>query len=525
MPQDEALYRFLTAKLKERSLPVESLPGLLGVSRSTLYRNMKGTVQMTPEVQNIFANLLALNDEERQLFDRLSEQAAFDPTLVEARYALDRFVFSTGAKPIIKPAPIRFAVHDNDIFLRSSSQVFDRIRAAAAADGATTTVHVLNCTCSAPFDVVSSFLEDLLITAPAATVEHLLMLPSTDYAATITIITRLLPLMQFNRYTIRFAQIPVSDPRRADFQSGRPPAPQTNFANSMSIAVQSAHRSTFFFLSFIDDDLSRCLVTSDQCVTDFFDSNYDAVRRGYAEALVDSTDIDLFSDAMADIEETTNLCLLKPDICFSRIPMPVFESMLARMTSDELALLRKVVAGSGGDTNTSVERVMGTLDRRARASYVNRQIDACSMAGFTRFAQTGRLIDHLDAMPSFSIDERRAILTHVQERFNDPHDPYTLYITRDDFLPDGYMVTALEDFGLMIEYNPTDIRRGMVPNLFFRSRLLAEILTDYITNHIPHVHAISTEETNGFLTSLIGSLDNEHYPGITTSTTSHCDTN
>jgi len=508
MPQDEALYRFLTAKLKERGLPVESLPGLLGVSRSTLYRNMKGTVQMTPEVQSIFADILQLNDEDKHLFDRLSEQAAFDPTLVEARYALDRFVFSTGAKPPAKPAPIRFAMHDGDVFLRSSNQVFDRIRAAATTEGATTTVHILNCTCCAPFDIVSAFLEDLLASAPGATVEHLLMLPSTDYAATITIITRLLPLMQFNRYTIRFAQIPGGDSRHADVMSGGSPAPQTNFANSMSVAVHGAHESTFFFLSFIDDDLSRCLVTTDRCVTDFFDSNYDAVRRGYAEALVDSTDIDLFSDAMADIEETTNLCLLKPDVCFARIPMSVFESMLSRMTSDELAFLRKVVAGSGGDPNTSVERVMGTLDRRARASYVNRQIDACSMAGFTRFAQTGRLTDHLDAMPSFSIDERRAILANVQKRSNDPHDPYTLYITRDDFLPDCYFFTALEDFGLMIEYNPTDIKRGMVPNLFFRSRLLADIFVDYITNHIPHVHAISAEDTNAFLAGLFESLGN-----------------
>jgi len=487
-------------------VPVESLPGPLGVSRSTLYRNMKGTVQMSAEVQARFADVLKLDANGRAEFDRLSQLVAFDPTLVEARFVLDRFIFASGAADEPNPEPIRFAVYEDDIYLRTSDRVYERIRTLAASPDATTKIHIANCAGDKQFCSVASFIDDVLRQTDSVTVEHLLSMPQSDYNVLVATITRLVPLLRNNRYTVHYAPLPPTEPRRADATFAASPA-QPGFGNSLSVEVDRPGDKTFFLLSFLDDDLSTCLVTHDENVIEFFHTNYEAVKRSYSKALVDFSNVDPFTDTLADLEEGKNTVLIKPDFCFDRIPIPVYESMLARMPANDVARMQKQLASNGGDPTTIVQMVLGSLERRARGSLVNRHTDVYSMAGLTRFAETGRISDHLDVMPPFTPDERRAVLTHARSRLADPHDPYTLYITRDDFLTNGCIIISIDNVGVLFEYNVNDYRRGVLSNLFIANHALAEIFSDYANVHVPQTHALSREDADAFLAALIEAQD------------------
>jgi len=506
MTQTDTLYGFLTAKLKERGIPVESLPQLLGVSRSTLYRNMKGIVQMSAEVRIRFGDLLELDASDRQKYDRLSGLVAFDSSLVEARQVLDQFIFPGRPQPVAKSDPIRFVLYENDTYLRTSDQIYDRIRAMAETDGASAEVRILNCTDDPLFSSISGFLQDLLTSNETVTVEHLVTLSQCDYTALIATVTRLLPLLKFNRYATRYAQVAATSSRApgvSDILMTKPCV----FSNAMSVEIRIGRRSTFFLLSFFEGDLSTCLVTTDRNVIDFLYSNYNADKESYSAALIDSTNISFFSDTVADLQENTGVSLFKPNFCFDRIPVSVFESMLAKAAPDELARIQKAIASPEGDPAASLETVINTLERRERASHLNHHIDVCSMAGLSELAETGRISDHLDVLPSFDPSERRAIFSYVQARLNDPLDPYTLYVTRDDFFQNGYIIMAMEDLGVLITNNTENCRRGLCDNLFIANAALAEVFTDYATNHISQAHALSLEETNAFLTGLIESIE------------------
>ena len=504
MSTEDSLYSFLTRKLRELAIPVESLPLLLGVSRSTLYRNMKGTVQMSAEVQGKFADILKLNDIDRQEYDSLSSLVAFDPTLVEARSVIDRFVFSNGT--VKAPVePIRFALYEHDTFLRSSSQIFEQIIKAATADGVTATVRIVNCATQELFSVVADFVESLLTQTSNATVEHLLTLPLSDYAVMAGIYTQLVPLVHHNDYTVHYASMPTGDGRRPITPGGAQQIAPLCLDESMSIAIKHNGTTTLYLLAFLPGDLSSCLVTRDPSVIEFLHSNYAAIKRHYSAALVDNSNLDPFQDTLANLEEHANKYLIKANFCYDRIPTSVFDSMLSRMAPDDLALLQSSLAGPGGDPDTIVPMIVGTLERRARASFANRHTDVYSIAGLEEFARTGRTSDHLEVMPAFSPEERRTILTNIQERVNDPQDSYTLYVTRDNVLPDGSIIVALEGKGVYIQYNADDYRRGVLNNLYLNNPALATVFADYVTNVIPQIHALSPEETNNLLTSLIES--------------------
>jgi len=493
MTDDETLYRFLTTKLKEAGLPIESLPTILDISRSTLYRNMKGTVRMSPDVQARFASLLNLDAADRQTFDRLADLVTVDPTLVEARHILDGFVFG---EPATTQAPEnqRFAVYDTDTFLRTSAQMYTRIIELATSDGATTTVRIINCTTEVPFRSVISFVDDLLAQTNA-TIEHLLTLPNNDFAAMVSVITRLIPLLRFNHYTVHYAEAPILDPHQ-----------DAVFANSVSVEIEHGKETTLFLLSFLKNDLSSCLVTTNHHVIDFFRHNYDAAKSCYEEALVDFADVGFYTDTLASLEEGRKVALIKPNFCYDRIPLGVYDSMIARTSAEQIADAQTKLAGTDSDPMIIIELMLGTVERRVASSQTNRHIDVCSVHGLTELAQTGRISDHMDFIPSFSADERRAILTSVQTRLNDPDDPYTLYVTREEIFANGYLAMAIEDVGVLFEYDQDEARRGIFTNLFIANRALTEVFMDYATNHIPQTRAMSPEDTNTFLTNLIESI-------------------
>jgi len=492
MADNETLYRFLTTKLKEAGLPIESLPAMLDISRSTLYRNMKGIIRMSPEVQDKFAILLSLDAAERQTFERLAGLVTIDPTLIDARRVFDNFVFGdTTTTP--SSDNLRFAVYDSDTFLRTSTQLYSRILDLATIEDATTTVRIINCTTDVQFRSVSSFIEDLLARTEA-TVEHLLTLPNNDYAGIVTVVTRLVPLLQFNRYNVHYAEAAM-------------PTTRALFVNTVSVEVQHKQETTLFMLSFLEHDLSSCLVTSNHHVIDFFHHNFDAAKQCFEEALVDFTDMNLYADTVATLEDGRNVVLIKPNFCFDRIPISVYESMLSRTPTDQLADLQAKFAGPDNDPAIIVEMMLGTMERRVESSKTHRHVDVCSVHGLKEFAETGRLSDQMDFLPSFSPDERRRVFASVQARLNDPKDPYTLFVTRDDIFTCGYLAIAIEDVGVVFEYNTEEIRKGNCTNLFITNRALAEILMDYATNYIPQARAMSLEDTNTFLTSLIASIE------------------
>jgi len=511
MDKNATLYLFLTTKLKERGLPVESLPKLLGISRSTLYRNMKGVVRMSDDVQARFAELLKLEDEERQQYDRLSGLAAFDQSLIEARYVLDRFVFAgTLEEAPAKKEPIRFALYDSDTYLRTADEIYGMVRELIGSAANTTSatavdIQIINCTADRPFQSLATLIESLFALTQNISVEHLLTLPSSDYLATITAFTRMVPLLRHERYTVRYADAampPLSYSAESPNNRKTTPAPAM-FNDSVGITINTHDGIKYFFIAFIEDDLSTCLVTSDQNAIAFFQSNFVATQKNYREALVDYSNIDLLSDALADLEENVDAYIIKPNFCFDRIPENVFQSVLARSDTEELVQILNKNAATAIDFGS----VLDGLNRRLQATYKNRHVDVYSKLGLSEFTKTGRTSDHIDGLPSFSPKERKMVYEYILARYRDPDDSYDLFITHEDFLTDGCIIIVLEDTGILLEYNAADYRRGICSNLFIDNQALIEVFSDYIRNHIPCTRALSHTEADAFLVSQIESLE------------------
>ncbi len=492
--RNEELYRYLTAKCKERRLPIESLPGLLDFSRSSLYRYMTGTVRMSENVRRKFVTILGFDEAEQQEFERLAGLSEFDSGLVASRAALDDFVFcKKGYRAEYKP--IRFAYHEKDVFLRTSDEIYELIQTLAAEPGVSCKVKIVNCLDSGVFQSVAAFLEGAFSSAANIAVEHLLTFSEKDYLHNTNTLIRIIPLLKHKCYSVCYVGADLSDTHNAFFR------------NTLIVDVQhKGDAPKYFFISYLDEELSACLATSDKNVFTFGMANYDSLKKHYDSALLAEFDVDPLNAKLLEMEANFNQCLLKPNPCYGRIPVNVLRGMVERSTPEVLEGVKKGFAGSSGLVMDTLDPALYIMEKRVAASYRKQHIDVYSKAGLLEFAETGRLTDHFDFLPLFTKQERRTILEYIRGRHLDPKDNYSIFITKDRLLEGGHIIVAYEDLGVLIEYSQEDYRQGICSNLFIKNKMLAEVFTDYAKNHVPENHALSREETTAFLNGLIEGL-------------------
>lgn len=497
--ENQALYKWLTAICKKKGIRIEKLPEACGFSRSSLYRYMKGINRMTTDVQNVFASVLHLDSFERSELNRLVELTQFDSSLIAARYALDKLVFGI-QEPVLVPEPIKFAYYDNDTFLRTSNEIFNMILNMSDKADSVCQLKVINCMDAPLSKTAVTFLGKLVNTAGTVLIEHLVNFSDRDYLKNTEMLINVIPLLQYKSYSVYYSAVSIPDEvkmmfRSAIFAEVHPPD----------------ETAKYFFISFLEDDLSVCHSTQDKYAYTFFISNYEQLKKNYNAALLaEETMESMIQNTIITLEESYNSCLIKPNNCYDKIPMEVYRSLVARQTAEKLDTL---VRGFGNIPDEvpiplgSAEAMLSLMERRISASYKNERIDVYSADGLTSLAQTGKLTDHCSYIPVFEPSERRTILEYIRDRNNDPDDKYKLYITRESVFKDGYIVVAFEGFGICIEYIHNRIKAETHDTLMISNKMMSEVFMDYVKNHIPAQHAMSPNEANEFLNGLIESLN------------------
>jgi len=449
---------------------------------------------MSVEVQAEFIRILKFDEGERQEFRQLVGLSEFDSTMLDARQVLDRFVFDKqsgrGESELIK-----FAYYESDVFLRNSDEICEQICALSANQDAEYNIRITGCMAQGMIDWVSSFLEKLFSSSDNVSAEHLLTFSEKNHLHNANTLINIIPLLKYQRYLVLHSKETVT----SDVNS--------LFKNTLLIEIRlKTAVSRYFCISMLDDDLSTCLSTSDKNVFAFFNKNYEALKASYHAALLDASSFDIFGSRLAELTLNANCYILKPNCCYDLIPISVYRGLMSRLAPQELEGLQKGIRESSDTLERALDDVLAVLEKRIAASYENYHIDVNSLDGLSQFAKTGRTTDHFDFLPSFNKEERRTVLEYIKKRSIDTNDKYQLFLTRQALLENGYIIVTIEGIGIIIEYDQDDYRQGICSNLFIRNKMLADVFSDYIKNHIPENHVLNTDETTAFLDSLIASL-------------------
>jgi len=482
---------FLNKLSKQRKIKLGDLAEHCQISRTTLYRYTKGIMQIPPPVETVLSKALGMSKAERDEFRRLIALTVQDGSLISSRYVLDDFVFS--GKPEKKSANIDFVFHHKDRLLRNSKELSEVFLKHLGKEAFRCDIKVLHCIEEEFKDDLGSMLTELLAASQSVSVEHLLHFPKKDYLTCTKNLLAIIPLFSFPNYQALYSDSP-------DTQS------QTLFLNNVILVETSWRDDTgdirqFFVLSYLSGALSQCTCFEDEYLFRFFMENYQNYRAKYKNALLGERNLTDLTEYFMAMELTYEQLILKPSMCYHKIPIQVYLNLLERIPPEVKQQLKL-------DEQENIDRLAFSLETRYSHAHKKGNIDVVSKPAMLAFANNGLLDDHIEGMPPFNTKERKMILQSLREHMVRKTGGYHLYITEKDI---GHNCSVFKNACLVYEFpdSYTNAYNHNYPFAMIENKMIAEIFSDYITHHIPAYHAMPEEEAVRFMDRLIEMLDDE----------------
>ena len=490
------LYDFLTTLCKERDMKIEDLQKKLKVSRTTLYRYMRGINQISPELAEQFSAALNMDTQEYLVFSKLVSLSAYDQTLVESRYVIDKLMFGGAEKPA-DTVDIDIVFYNNDKYLRTLGEILNHIYSFGAKDLSEVNVKILNCLNENVFTHLTEFLEKAFSSGVNITVEHFIGLSEHNYLQNALSFISVFPLMKYDGYKFYFREQEIDDALMND-----------SVLVSVKFAENGARTGQYFSVSFYEEGMPECIAFNDTYMYNFLSKSYENLKLSFKNVIQKYNNMDVMDEILLTISEKPYY-IIKPNPCYDKVPNEAFKSVTGRMGEMELINFLTSLYGQKIDSETipyALELAFDHMAKRYVNSTVSKQIDVYSKQGLIELAETGRLTDHLKYLPPFNQEERRLILEHLRKRSDDPKDNFQLCITENALVNRNLTFLVLKDYGVAIEYSYPEDDVGLWRLLLLQSEKIASIFYDYVENHIPVNHAMGKDKADSFLWELIERL-------------------
>ena len=488
------LYDFLTSLCKDRNMKIEDLQKKLGVSRSTLYRYMKGVNQISPELAQSFINALNMDTQEVLSFTKSISLSVFDQSLVQSRYVIDDFLFETSPKQKTI-VDIDMIFYNNDKYLRTLREVFSLIYSFSVRENFRGNAKIVNCLDENIFLHLTSFLEEVFGNELNMEIEHFVGLSENSYLQTAATFINIFPLMKYEKYKLYYREKEMEGVLMND-----------SILFSLEYTENGNVCKRYFSISFYEHGMPECIAFSDIYMHSFMSKNFENLKHSFNNILQKYDSMDFVDDILLNIQKDFGNYIIKPNPCYDKIPYDAMKSATGRMDEKELIELMSSMYEGVNDSDTmrmALDTALEFVKRRIEYTYNHEQIDVYSRSGMLEFVRTGKLTDHLERLVAFNHNEIRLVIEHIRRRNNDPNDAYKVYITEDELPRKDLIILVLKNYGILIEYVYPHDKKDLWKMLLIQSNRLASIFCDYIENHIPVSLAMSKDKADSFLQELI----------------------
>ena len=493
----DMLYKFLTSMCKGNDMKIGDLQQKLNVSRTTLYRYMKGINRITPDMAQSFISALNMDMHQSFEFSKHISLSAFDYTLVESRHVLDDFLFGKQLKPK-PPFNVDMVLYDKDKYLRTLKEILDYIFSFSSKEALTGEIKMVNCLNENIFALIAGHFEEASKAGANIGMEHFIGLSESNYLQNIKAFTYIFPLIMYEKYKLFYREKETEDSLLHD-----------SILVSLTYQEDGKQVNQYFSITFYESGMSECVAFNDFYMYSYLSKLYENLKRSHKDVMYKTEYIDITEDIIDEIQKYGGSYIIKPNPYYDRIPYEVYVSLINRTSGDERKGLMSALSGEEFDESAipdAASKLMQSLKKRLDVAQATKQTDVFSREGLVDFAQNGRLTDHLDYLPALNQDEKRTVLERLYNRCNDPKSAYSLYITENEMSRKGMVLEATKGFSLAIGNTQPETQEGLWKMVIIQNERLASIFCDYMENHIPVNHAMEKEKAKNFLQALINDL-------------------
>jgi len=479
------LYDYIKAKLKDKGLRIEDLYQACNVSRTTMYRLMKGLSQPDHgilEKMIAFLGLTPLEQQEVYYYLRLSAGIEnYDRTMESVAHMLTASERAASGDDHL----IEF-FRGSDRLIRDFDEIFQEVLQAAEQEGFYCEIKIVNFLDSSFAMQLRKILEALI--GKAVSVEHLVNFWD-DESQNIEALCAVLPLLAYRFYTVYYSG--YINLEAADY-----------FSNLMLVKFSDSKSDSYMVLSPSQTGNSICYSFQDKHLYRLFFKQYEGLKKHFQSALIQARSADFLNEFSLNIELHSDIVLIKPNPCYNRIPYDCYISALKRINGEHISALDACVPGFH---QIGVERftasILEIMQKRIEASRINHQVDICTREGLEQLAATGRLSDDYPFFPGLNRQEVKTMLLKLKAAVESPTENYQLRITNLNLDPGCYFLVSK---GGVVEIGSLSKELyGDISNNYIEHPLLSKIFIEFATSYLPSHHCLSDDETAEFLSDLI----------------------
>ncbi|MCL1803682.1 MAG: hypothetical protein FWG30_08620 [Eubacteriaceae bacterium] len=489
---------FIKEKLKQKKIKVDTLVQMTGASKSSIYRVLRGEQKLNEDLTEKISAALNLSDLEiKELRYYGSLAISTENTAISGKDAIINLLYSLRYEANEPVELVYF--YDNERYFRTFSEILRNIAGKAGYESFSCNIRVINCCHESIISSLNSFVGEVAEFSDQYTIKHLVNLPNADFSESIEVLYEVMPLLLSDNYLLYYtgSESNYSKGMLSDF-----------LIVEYEYLEQGDTVSCVNYIAILDNSLSVCYVDGgNSMLNEFFERSYDALFQDYKLAVDNRKKFEVIGYYVEEMETTYDAYLFKPNPCYNRIPLSVFQSVENRAGDDmKNAFVQSYFKEYPTADNTQddlIESLLKSIKTRNEASRYRRQVDVYTKKGLVEFAKTGRLSDHMVGLPHFNKDEIRAVFENILHKDQDAKDLYCFYILDDGYSNDEILVTALKGHGIVIERTNPKYDANDYTYCIFQHAQLSEAFSDFAENYVPAMMAIPKHDAISFIEQLI----------------------
>ncbi len=491
---------FLNNKLLERNIDIDDFVSRCGKSKSTIYRIMKGYQKPSSSLTDTIINVLNLNKQEQQQFRYYSNLLDTDEELLNTREEVENLLFKPKQFEYKK---IELVYYNSEKYIKSFEDILNELFSCSINHDFLCNLRIINC-CDFNilkfiYETFSKFKEN----NKNLKIDHLVSFSKNFNKENILVLSEILPLLSFDFYSAFYCENngTFSNSIFHDFMI-------LNYEYKLENGEKVQND---LYISFIKGGLSECILVKDANLKDFFERAYESLQKDYSKILNNDTNFTNIGDLLVSLESNYDSCLIKPNLCYDRIPVNIYKNFLSRMSIQDKAKFIENLYNSSFTSNeveSKIEEMINQLNLRNSFSYKNVQHDIFTRKGLEDFAKTGKLSDHLDDLPAFNKKEIKDILEHIKKRDIDKKDKYEFFIVKDNLYNEDLIFIIFKEHGILIEYNSEKYKFKNFPHCLIEQKTLCNIFLDFADNYVPEMLSMQKNDAYEYIDYLISKYCN-----------------
>lgn len=492
----QTIYEFLKYHLKLKNVRVDDIVTQSGISRTTVYRMMKGLLKPTPQMQNLFVEILELDEREEYELEQLIKLIDVDENQLLARKELHKIIYNTNSN-IPKKEELEFVVYEKEKYIKKYDEILNIITQDMQKDSFEIEMKILNCISEQYLKPVVNLFTKIK-SNKGNSIEHLLTFSETNNYKNVLILKSILLLSTYSFYDVFFEVQEYDNKNKSIFEN--------MIIIKYSFTENNIDEKKYMVLSFEENNLSDCYITNEKRFYEMFQKKYKLVKENHKNFLNRENNVDFLNDSILAFESGGKHYAIKANPCYNRIPMYIYEDLLGRQDSMQF---NKMISHFGENLDNTYnidiakESVFKNLTSRSELSKKYIQIDVYSKEGMEKLAKELKISDHYDFLPEFTKEEVKAILENIRNKKNDKKDKFTFYITNSNLSDNNKIYLVSENNGVCLDYFEPDADNGLASMSYINQDTLTNSFMDFVEKYVPDNLAMSDADADAFIDYLI----------------------